>query len=131
MKYLLDTTVLISMIKGLHNARTAILKAGFDACAVSEIALAELIYGAYKGGYERHAGEIDFIKSTFKLLPIGDSIDTYGKIRADLEQSGFKLDSLDLLIASTAIKNNLTLITHNTRHFEQVPGLKLKDWERD
>jgi tRNA(fMet)-specific endonuclease VapC len=33
------------------------------------------------------------------------------------------------LIAATALAHNVTLVTHNTREFERVPGLKLEDWE--
>lgn len=131
MRYLLDTTVLISMIKDQHGARKRIEKNGFVNCSVSEITLGELIYGAYKGGYERHIGEADFVRETFNIVPIGDSLDTYGRLRAELEAKGIGLDSFDLLIAATAIATNRTLVTHNTRHFERIPGLKLTDWELD
>ena len=33
------------------------------------------------------------------------------------------------LIASIALANGLTLVTHNTREFSRVPGLKLEDWQ--
>lgn len=36
---------------------------------------------------------------------------------------------LDALIASIALANNLTLVTHNTREFGRINGLKLEDWE--
>ena len=131
MRYLLDTTVLISMIKDQHGARKRIEKSGFENCAVSEITLGELIYGAHKGGYRRHIGEADFVKESFKIIPISNSLDTYGRLRAELESKGIGLDSFDLLIAATAIDTNLTLVTHNTRHFERIPGLKLTDWEQE
>ena len=131
MKYLLDTTVLISMIKDQHDARRKIENNGFVNCAVSEITLGELIYGAYKGGYERHKGESDFVKDVFKILPIGGSLDTYARLRSELESKGIRLDNFDLLIAATAIDTNRTLVTHNTRQFERIPGLKLTDWEQD
>ena len=55
MKYLLDTNVLVAMFRGQYGIREAILKAGFPNCAISEITLAELMTGAYKGGYGRQA----------------------------------------------------------------------------
>ncbi|MBO4475691.1 MAG: type II toxin-antitoxin system VapC family toxin [Bacteroidales bacterium] len=42
---------------------------------------------------------------------------------------GKKLDNMDLLIASIAIDNKLTLVTGNRRHYERIPGLKLLVWE--
>jgi predicted nucleic acid-binding protein len=35
---------------------------------------------------------------------------------------------LDVIIAATAIVNNLTLVTHNTKDFERITGLTLADW---
>ena len=35
----------------------------------------------------------------------------------------------DLLIASIALANGLTLVTHNTREFGRIGGLSLEDWE--
>ena len=36
--------------------------------------------------------------------------------------------SIDLMIASTALVHDLTLVTHNTSHFARIPGLRLADW---
>lgn len=129
MKYLLDTNVLVAMFRGQHGIREAILKAGFGNCAISEITLAELLTGAYKGGYDRHAHEIAFLHDNFEIVPVSPAIDCYARVRAALEQQGASVDSLDLLIAATAIQGKMTLVTHNTRHFARISGLKLKDWE--
>ena len=130
MKYLLDTNAIIAMFRDLHGMRAAILKAGFDTCAISEITLAELLYGAYKGGYERHSHEVRFVKEHFKVIPISDSVIKYAQLRTQLEADGIRLDNFDLLIAATAITEGFTLITHNKKHFDRIPGLKIKDWER-
>jgi tRNA(fMet)-specific endonuclease VapC len=37
---------------------------------------------------------------------------------------------MDLLIASIALANNVILVTHNTREFKRVKGLKIEDWEK-
>ncbi len=130
MKYLLDTNAIIAMFRDLHGMRAAILKAGFDTCAISEITLAELLYGAYKGGYERHSHEVRFVKEHFKVIPISDSVIKYAQLRTQLEADGVRLDNFDLLIAATAITEGFTLVTHNKKHFDRIPGLKIKDWER-
>ena len=130
MKYLLDTNVLIAMFRGRQCIRKAILKAGFENCLVSEITLAEIIYGAHKGGYEKHSHEIQFIKDQFRILAISDAIERYAQLRAKLESNGLRLDSFDLLIAASALSESLTLVTHNTKHFDRIPSLKIKDWEK-
>jgi tRNA(fMet)-specific endonuclease VapC len=33
-----------------------------------------------------------------------------------------------LLIASVALVHDLTLVTHNTADYQNVPGVRLEDW---
>lgn len=53
----------------------------------------------------------------------------YGQIRTQLAASGTPIGPNDLLIASIALANNLIVVTHNTREFSRVGGLRLEDWE--
>jgi predicted nucleic acid-binding protein len=32
------------------------------------------------------------------------------------------------MIAATALVHDLTLVTHNTKHFTPIPDLRLDDW---
>ncbi len=50
----------------------------------------------------------------------------WARLKASLEAIGRPQDDLDLLIASTAVVHGLTLVTRNTRHFEDT-GIKLHD----
>jgi tRNA(fMet)-specific endonuclease VapC len=34
------------------------------------------------------------------------------------------------MIAATAIANELTLVTHDTREYSRVAGLRWEDWEQ-
>ena len=131
MRYLLDTNVLVAMFRGRQRIREALLKVGFDNCSLSEISIAELLFGAYKSDYSRHRHEFLFVKEHFNIIPISDSLEQYARLRAELETEGIRLDNFDLLIAATAVKEGLTLVTHNTKHFEKIPNLHLKDWECD
>lgn len=130
MKYLLDTNVLVAMFRGQYGIREAILKAGINNCVVSEITLAELLTGAYKSGYDRHLHEIQFLQDNFEILPISPALEAFARLSASLEKQGTPLDGFDLLIAATAMNGKLTLVTHNTKHFSRIPGLKIKDWEK-
>jgi tRNA(fMet)-specific endonuclease VapC len=49
-------------------------------------------------------------------------------IRAQLEQQGMPIGSLDVLIAGTAVTLQATLVTHNVREFSRVSGLAIADW---
>jgi tRNA(fMet)-specific endonuclease VapC len=35
---------------------------------------------------------------------------------------------VDLMIGCVALVHNLTLVTHNTADFQNIPGLRLDDW---
>lgn len=50
-------------------------------------------------------------------------------IRLDLGRSGRPFGPNDLLVAATARAHDLVLVTHNTREFGRVPGLRVEDWE--
>lgn len=49
-------------------------------------------------------------------------------IRAQLEQQGTPIGSLDILLAGTAVALNATLVTHNVNEFSRVAGLAIADW---
>jgi tRNA(fMet)-specific endonuclease VapC len=49
---------------------------------------------------------------------------------ASLRRDGTPVDDIDLLIAGTAVANNLVLITHNQRHFSRIEGLEWQDWSQ-
>ena len=48
-------------------------------------------------------------------------------VRADLLDRGIVVGELDLLIAATALVHNLTLVTHNTTDYRNIPNLRLAD----
>ena len=92
---------------------------------------AELAYGAARS--HDPAGtmaKLAAFLAPFASLPFDDSCaDTYGRVRAQLERAGTPIGPNDLMIAAIAVTHNLTLVTHNTREFERIPGLSLTDWE--
>jgi tRNA(fMet)-specific endonuclease VapC len=52
----------------------------------------------------------------------------FGGLRATLLNQGIGVSPVDLMIASVALVNEPTLVTHNTRDFENIPRLRLEDW---
>jgi tRNA(fMet)-specific endonuclease VapC len=52
----------------------------------------------------------------------------FGEVRAALFDAGRPVPELDLLIASTALVHNLTVVTHNNQDYTNIPGLNLDDW---
>src|SRR5438132_1660309 len=50
------------------------------------------------------------------------------KIRRLLREQGSPVPEMDVLIAATARVHDFTLVTHNTKDFAAIPGLRLADW---
>ena len=98
-----------------------------------EIVRAELIYGAYRSArIDEHLQELEEFSSLFKSAPFdAKAAAVYGRIRRDLESVGKSIGPNDLLIASIALANDLTLVTHNIREFSRVGELRLEDWETE
>jgi tRNA(fMet)-specific endonuclease VapC len=60
---------------------------------------------------------------------IDDIIVKASDIYAYLYKQGLLISDADILIASTALVNNLTLITGNLEHFNRIPNLVSQSWK--
>jgi tRNA(fMet)-specific endonuclease VapC len=60
---------------------------------------------------------------------IDDIIVKASDIYAYLYNQGLLISDADILIASTALVNNLTLITGNLEHFNRIPNLVCQSWK--
>lgn len=74
----------------------------------------------------------DELCETLGILPLGrEVLDKASEIYADLRRQGLLIEDADLLIAASALVNDLCLVTHNTAHFSRVTGLIIEDWLAD
>ena len=128
-KFLLDTTVCIALIRGNKKVLEKIYENGEENCYVSEMTIAELFYGASKSGRSSHFQDVKNIIDAFEVLPIFPCLRTYGGVKSYLESKGLRIDEFDLLIGATALDNSMILVTHNTKHFNRIPNVKIEDWE--
>ena len=130
--YLLDSNVCIVYLKGRSDTLCRRLDA-MDAqvLAICSVVKAELFYGAKRSNNpEKALKEQRLFLNQFVSLAFDDTCsEVYGEIRADLARRGTPIGANDLLIASIALANNLTLVTHNLREFSRVSELKVEDWE--
>lgn len=128
-KYLLDTCICIFLQKGRKEVVERFESAKLKNCYISEITEAEMLYGAYYGTKSKE--EISYVTdflAQFKILPISNAIRVYARQKARLRKAGTPIDDLDLFIGSTAIANDLIMVTENTKHFEIQEGIKLENW---
>ncbi len=91
------------------------------------VSLAELYEGIY---YSRNPANDeavlrDFVR-TVSVIGIDEEVTRiFGRERGRLRRSGKTVGDLDLLIGSTAIRHDLTLLTNNRRHFEMLSALRI------
>lgn len=52
----------------------------------------------------------------------------FGRLNGQLLLKGVTVNPVDLMIAAVACVHDLALVTHNTRDFQRIPGLRLEDW---
>jgi tRNA(fMet)-specific endonuclease VapC len=127
--FVLDTNVCSA-----HMRRPAGLTHRFAQYAgrlhTSSIVLAELYSGAFLlPDPHRHLLEIGDMLSDMVVLEFGTAdAECYGRIRGELRRVGKTVSPFDLLIAATALTHDFTLVTHNVKHFEAIPGLRIEDW---
>jgi tRNA(fMet)-specific endonuclease VapC len=98
--------------------------------AISSVTLAELYAGAYHRS--QPARWLALIADLLQDVAILDfdavCAEQFGRVRGPLLRQGIQVATADLMIASTALVHNLTLVTHNTSDYQNVPGLRLDDW---
>lgn len=150
MQYLLDTDILILMMRGLKiqvpktdSQRKIAVQArhilshcrqytqeGHDICC-SATTVAELEFGARKSlRYEQEKSVTRQVLSAFQLLDwmVADCPTFYGEIRHQLEAQGKIIGENDLLIAAHALALGAVLVTNNIREFNRISGLKVENW---
>ncbi len=127
MSYLIDSDRLIDAITGVATALHLLDDLSSEGVAVSIVSLGELFEGAF--GAPNPNENLEAIReflAGYPILGLSEPImEMFGRIRSRLRKQGQLIPDLDLLIASTALAHDLTLVTRNRRHFERVPNLRL------
>jgi len=129
MMYLIDTNICIHFFRGEFNLFEKFEEAGIENCAISEITLAELVFGAENStNPKKNYQLIEDLTDQMMILPILNAIYVYGKEKARLRSAGTMISDFDLLIGCTALEKNLTMVTENVKEFERISGLKIENW---
>jgi tRNA(fMet)-specific endonuclease VapC len=130
MAYLLDTNAVIALLNDT-TSKTALRarRENPDDVAISAIVMHELYCGAFSSRRAaQNAALIDDLQ--FVVLDFDkEDARQAGEVRAMLASKGTPIGAYDVLIAGQAVERNLILVTHNTREFGRVPGLRLEDWQ--
>lgn len=130
LKYLLDTNIVIYVLKRRPIEVLKIFNTNASRMAISSITLSELMYGAEKSSNAAQNLEaIEEFISHLEVIPYdAKASQHYGQIKATLERKGEIIGENDIHIAAHAISQGLILVTNNLREFKRVSNLALENW---
>ncbi len=127
MEYLVDSDWGIGYLNGIQRTvqrLNGLLSVGVG---ISIISLAEIYDGIYGStNVDQQEGRLARVLTSIKILYLDEAIcRIFAQERRRLRSIGSLIGDMDLLIAATAIRNSVTLLTNNRRHFERVQGLSI------
>lgn len=130
MGILIDLNIIIDFLNNQDSAVNFFKEITSDReLFISIISWAEVVYGFKKNkSFNKEKLFQDFLED-YKIVIISiDKIvaEKYLDVKIDLEIKRIPLDDFDLLIAATAMANNLLLATRNIKHFKRIKGLSLQ-----
>ena len=130
-KALIDTNIISAFMRGDPSV---IQKVGkylrFHATlSVSVITYYEIIRGLKALSNNNKLNAFKKFMSSCEVLDL-DSLtaEKAAEIYDVLKKKGALIEDADILIAATAIKNELVVITDNTRHFDRIDNLEISNW---
>lgn len=133
MKYMLDTNILIYMIK---RKPPSVIKrfsqcTAHDQLMMSFVTYAELLKGAARS-IKKHKVEAQLL-GLCQLIPVNYEVspnlaEHYAEQAARLKSLGTPIGGNDLWIAAHALSLDCVLVTHNTKEFSRIQGLTIEDW---
>ena len=130
-QYILDTNIVIEFIHANSSVTNHLRAAGIKNCAISVLSLEELYFGAYNAPLryrEQELAHVRALRQKFPIIAVPEDADDFGRIKANLVKRGLIIDDFDIPIAATAIKENMTVVTDNIKHFARIEGLIIENW---
>ncbi|MFY9712486.1 MAG: type II toxin-antitoxin system VapC family toxin [Microbacterium sp.] len=128
--YLLDTNILIFLLRRLRPSILERMQQASGSIYVSTISVAELSYGASRSADPmRNRIAVEELLSRLNVADFDAAAAHHsGEIRAELAAAGRPIGGYDVLLAGQARAAGLTMVTNNVGEFERVPGLSVEDW---
>ena len=129
MSFLLDTNIASAHIKRPSGLAHRFFQHAGQLC-IPTIVLGELLTWAHnRSDPESLLRPIRDLLSDVDVLNFDQlCAEQFGPLRSWMSRQGITVDTADLIIASTALAHDLTLVTHNTADFDRIHGLRLEDW---
>lgn len=127
MDLIADTTFLVGLWRGQFWA-TQFAKANPETrLGLPWVVLGEFWHGAIRAGHD--SGMVsEFLALGIPVLETETAIQTYARLCSKLQDTPAyrQIGQNDLWIAAVCLATGLPLVTRNTRHFDQINGLRIQ-----
>jgi tRNA(fMet)-specific endonuclease VapC len=128
-KLLLDTDILLFSIRGNATVLGKWAKVAADQWTISAISGYEIQKGVEANPTTKSSQRATMLLAQLEMEPVSSDVALEAaKIHQALKKKGLSIGPADELIAAHAITLGATLVSNNTKHFENVPGLNLENW---
>jgi tRNA(fMet)-specific endonuclease VapC len=126
--FLVDTDWVIDHFNRIAPVTRRLQELRKEGLALSIISVAELWEGVYYSTDPvRSQAMLKEFLAGIVVLGIDEEIcKRFGELRGSLRRGGKLVGDFDLLIAASALRHNLTLVTNNRRHFETIEELRIE-----
>lgn len=127
---LIDSSVFVELDRRGESLGALEAAVGDEPFALASITASELLVGVLRSATPRQlARRLEFVESVLSQVPVVafdlEIARSHAQLTADLAAKGQSIGSNDIQIAATALVRGYVLLTHNVRHFERVPGLRI------
>jgi tRNA(fMet)-specific endonuclease VapC len=126
LSFLIDTDWVIDHFNGVPHVTRRLKELQPRGLGLSVVSAAKLWEGAFFSRDPKRSEEtLERFLSGVDILGLDEEIcKWFGRLRGSMRKLGQTIGDFDLLIAATALRHNLTLLTNNRKHFEGIAGLK-------
>lgn len=131
MALLIDTSVLVELDRSQAALPSELEDEGVFLSAISA---SELLHGVHRASTgARRARREAFVEHILDLVPVLpfdlDAARVHASIWVELARRGAMIGAHDLIIAATAVRHDLAIVTRNEREFSRVEGLATRGIE--
>jgi tRNA(fMet)-specific endonuclease VapC len=129
MAIILDADVIIRGEKGTFDLHGWLDSLQLEEVRLAAITVAELWHGVERATSKHVTARERYMRTIIGLLPVlpytEQTAFVHARLWAELQSAGKMIGFYDVIVAATAIEHHCPVATFNSRHFANVPGLKV------
>jgi tRNA(fMet)-specific endonuclease VapC len=134
-RYVLDTNAVSALMKGDAQVLARLQSVPRNAVVVPQPVFAEIAYGIERLPRSKKK---DALRQRYELLRAElphavwteEVTDAFGRIKAQLERRGQRIEDFDAAIAAHAADEKFVLVSADADDMARIPGIRLEDWSR-